>query len=187
MGKTAWEQSLETLSLDCRLVSSKIPLHPSVCKQFFVFQVHFVHSICSTQLTGCPCKGSDAISAQEDASSPQGLVSSPGCILWGEPQCFINGLHLNCLTEALKIVIKVIYIPIYVTGHLYQADQTSEDCIPQKQVKAAGLELHCWSYRGTWLSQVWSRCCPSQECKFLSVVLRLEFKLFGPEKASSPL
>lgn len=47
-----------------------------------------------------------------------------------QPQCYSNGLHLNCITEALKIVIKVIYIPIHVTGYLYQADQISEDCIP---------------------------------------------------------
>lgn len=47
----------------------------------------------------------------------------------GEPQCYSNGLRLNCLTEALNIVIKVIYIPIHVTHYLYQADQTSEDCI----------------------------------------------------------
>lgn len=46
-----------------------------------------------------------------------------------EPQCHSNGMQLNCITEALKIVVKVIYIPIHVTGCLYQADQTSEDCI----------------------------------------------------------
>lgn len=63
MSETAQEESLETLSLDSRLVKPKLPLHPSVCKQFFVCQVHFAQSICSAQLTGCHCKGSDAIYA----------------------------------------------------------------------------------------------------------------------------